>query len=268
MANALETAGFGQIGESPTPSSLSDALARRPRTRIALDNFEQLVATSTLAVKELLSLTPGLQLVVTSRERLQLSLEHVFALGPLPMPAAGGAEESAAVNLLVSRARRLRRDFALPDKNRAGLLAIVRRLEGIPLALELAAPRLAMMGTATLLSRLDDTLSLFGGREARRSPRSNRNVLAAIDGRRTERANAVLTLRGWIRARGSRADSRLNDLHPVDAGAVALGEITLADEPQRPLQHAGEYSRIRARERQRSQPRLSAPCRLLRNARL
>ena len=163
MAQACESAGIGKPSGAPTSEALAEVLKLRPLARVALDNFEQLVPVAADLVEDLLRDAESLQVLVTSRERLQLPQEHVLRLRPLRVP--GPDDDTApALDLLVGRAQRIRRDFALTDKNRAALTELVRRLDGIPLALELAAPRLAMMGPQALLARLDDALSLLGGK--------------------------------------------------------------------------------------------------------
>jgi predicted ATPase len=106
--------------------------------------------------------------VVTSREALHLSGEHLFAVPPLSMPSDARARESAkqlaeyeAIQLFVERARAVKPDFRLTDENAAAVAEICRRLDGLPLALELATARINLFSPEELRDRLDDSLQLL-----------------------------------------------------------------------------------------------------------
>jgi predicted ATPase len=152
-----------------------DLLIDRVRGRrllLVLDNVEQLVeAASDLGI--LLAACPDLTVLVTSRIVLRLRGEHEVAMVPLSIPAVGPQADaetigrSAAVRLLVSRARQVRPDFAVTVGNAAAVAELCRRLDGIPLALELAAAQLRLLTPAALLRRLgaglDRSLDLAAG---------------------------------------------------------------------------------------------------------
>ena len=128
---------------------------------LILDNFEHVVASAPI-VSELLSRCPPLTCLVTSRALLRVSGEHVFPVPPLPLPPAAHATTaerasmSPAVRLFVSRAQAARPDFSLTDANAAEVETICRRLDGLPLAIELAAARVRHLTPAELASRLVD----------------------------------------------------------------------------------------------------------------
>ena len=135
-----------------------------------LDNFEQVLAAAPL-VAELLAACPGLKVLVTSRAPLRLSGEQ-----RVPGPAAGAARppstaptrcercsQSEAVRLFVERAQAVRPDFALTTTNAAAVAEICRRLDGLPLAIELAAARIRLLPPGALLARLERRLPLLTG---------------------------------------------------------------------------------------------------------
>jgi predicted ATPase/DNA-binding SARP family transcriptional activator len=169
---------------SSTAAALSTALSGR-RVLLALDNFEQLLPAAP-QLAELLQALPGLQLLVTSRSVLRLSGEHVFPVPPLPVPELANlppAEQLAtqpSVALLLARTQALNPGFALADDNASELAAICVRLDGLPLALELAAARLRLLTPRALLKRLDHRLALLteGPRDLPERQRSLRAVIA------------------------------------------------------------------------------------------
>jgi predicted ATPase/DNA-binding XRE family transcriptional regulator len=151
---------------------------------LVLDNFEQVVAAAPL-VAELLASCPQLTLLVTSRSALQLRAERRFDVSPLDVPDTehappNMAELYAAVRLFVARARAARPDFHLDATNAAAVGDICRRLDGVPLALELAAARVAALAPAMLLTRLDRRLPLLTG-GARDLPDRQRTLRATLD---------------------------------------------------------------------------------------
>jgi predicted ATPase/DNA-binding response OmpR family regulator/Tfp pilus assembly protein PilF len=135
---------------------------------LVLDNFEQILDAAPL-LGELLLACPGLKLLVTSRSRLQISGEHELVVEPfaLPDPQALGStadlREHAALALFVDRARAVRPDYR-PDQDELRLLAaICGRLDGLPLAIELAAAWSKLLPPATIAARLDRRLELLAG---------------------------------------------------------------------------------------------------------
>jgi predicted ATPase/DNA-binding CsgD family transcriptional regulator len=137
----------------------------RPRQLLlVVDNFEQVMEAAPLLI-ELLTACPHLTILVTSRSILHLSGEHDFPVPPLAVPGDGREEiaQSGAVQLFVARARAVRPDFALTDSNAATVAAICRQLDGLPLAIELAAARLRALSPQSLLARLTNRLEMLTG---------------------------------------------------------------------------------------------------------
>ncbi|HUP15341.1 MAG TPA: adenylate/guanylate cyclase domain-containing protein [Acidimicrobiia bacterium] len=152
------------------------------RTLLILDNMEQLISAGG-EIGQILEVLPNARVLVTSRSPLRMSWEHEYPLSPLPVPLEAGDLEAIsaadAVVLFVERAQAVRPDFHL-DENNAGVIAeITRRLDGLPLGIELAAARLRLFSPDALLRRLDDRLSLLD-RGPLDAPERHRTLRAAI----------------------------------------------------------------------------------------
>jgi predicted ATPase len=134
---------------------------------LILDNLEQVVQVAR-DLGELLARCPGLAIMATSRTVLGLRGEREYPVPPLPLPADPGAasladiEASLAVALFVDRARAVRPGFALTEGNAVAVAEICRRLEGLPLAIELAAARIRLLDPPALLDRLASSLDALG----------------------------------------------------------------------------------------------------------
>lgn len=169
-------------GESAA-STVRRYLSRR-HLLLLLDNFEHLLPGGAL-VNELLVACPQLTIVVTSREPLGLSTERLYPVRPLQVPGAEAAavddlERCGAVALFIARARARDPSFALDETNATHVAEVCRRLDGLPLALELAVARLALLSPAELATRLDRALGVLsvGARDA---PARQRTLRATID---------------------------------------------------------------------------------------
>jgi predicted ATPase len=157
---------------------------RARRLVLVLDNFEQVMGAAPL-VAELLGAAPGVVALVTSRMVLRLSGEHEFPVPPLPMPpiGAGGdaakVQRCASVRLFVQRAQAASAGFELTSGNAGAVAEICRRLDGLPLAIELAAARIRLLPPQALLARLDDRMGLLtgGARDLPERQRTLRNTL-------------------------------------------------------------------------------------------
>jgi predicted ATPase/serine/threonine protein kinase len=180
IAQALEV-------EASCRTALVECLKHYLRARemlLVLDNFEQVMEAAPI-VTELLASSPKLKALVTSRALLHLSGEHEFILQPLALPPAGlslSASELlgyAAIALFVARARAARSDFALTDENAAIVAEICTRLDGLPLAIELAAARVKLLSPPAILSRLEHSLKLLTG-GARDLPERQHDIRKAI----------------------------------------------------------------------------------------
>lgn len=144
-------------GTADAQLALVTALTGR-RALLVLDNFEQLVGQAEGLVAALLAQSPALHMVVTSRRALAIEGEHEFAVETLQLPAPAStladAAISPAVALFVECARAVRADFHLGPRNVAAVVNLVRALEGMPLAIELAASRVRSIAPADMLERL------------------------------------------------------------------------------------------------------------------
>jgi predicted ATPase len=145
---------------------LIEHLAGTP-TLLVLDNVEQVVGVAP-ELDLLLARCPGLKILATSRTALRLRAEQEYQVGALASPASSGLpplDELAslpAVRLFVDRAKAVRYDFALTEENAADVVEICRRLEGLPLAIELAAARTRLLEPRALLVRLEHSLDALG----------------------------------------------------------------------------------------------------------
>jgi predicted ATPase/DNA-binding CsgD family transcriptional regulator len=181
IANAL---GVREVGDEPLLSRLAAAL-RDKNQLLVLDNFEQVVEAAPL-VADLLGGCPNVTVLVTSRVRLRLSGEREHVVPPLGLAehdegtSVDEVTRSAAVRLFVARSQAIAEDFTLTPENAGAVLAICRRLDGLPLAIELAAARIKVLSPAALLSRLDRRLPLLtgGGRDAPIRQQTMRGAIA------------------------------------------------------------------------------------------
>jgi non-specific serine/threonine protein kinase len=149
---------------------------RDKQALLLLDNLEHVLEAAPLAT-DLLSTCPRLKILATSRAALRLSGEHGFAVPPLALPDLADLppldrlSETPAVRLFVERARATRADFALTAGNAAAVTQVCHRLDGLPLAIELAAARVAVLPLQALLVRLDRRLALLTGGARDQPPR-------------------------------------------------------------------------------------------------
>jgi len=209
VASALEV----PLGREDAGVQLGHAIAGRGRCLIILDNFEQVVQHAPATLGRWLDRAPDAAFVVTSRERLHLRGEEIFPIEPLPL-------EQDAIELFAIRARAQRPDFLLSESNRAAVAEVVRLLDGLPLAIELAAARVRVLSPAQLVERMRDRFALLAG--ARSAAARQATLRAAIDwswelltpyeqaafaqcstfdgGFTLEAAEAVLDLSAWAQA--------------------------------------------------------------------
>jgi predicted ATPase len=160
------------------------AYLRTKRLLLVLDNFEQ-VADAAPAVAELLAISPGLVVLVASRTVLRLSGEYEFAVPPLAVPPPGAVRDAGAlrgypsIQLFAARARAEAPGFELTSRNLHAIAEICRRLDGLPLAIELAAARIRLLPPQALLARLDDRMSVLtaGPRDLPERQRTLRNTI-------------------------------------------------------------------------------------------
>ena len=171
------------VGERPGRDltvTLSDYLRSR-RLLLVLDNCEHVAAKAAALVEGLLRSCGGLSVLATSQEALGVAGEQVWALAPLGVPASeDDTEESPAVRLFCERAAAIRPDFALNAEVAPAVAEICRRLDGVALAIELAAARVAVLSPAEIAARLADRLALLAG-GGRGGPARHQSLRAAID---------------------------------------------------------------------------------------
>ena len=168
VASALDV----PLGKDNPAVQLGHAISGRGRCLIILDNFEQVLEHAPATLGRWLDRAADAAFVVTSRERLHLSGEEIFAIEPLPL-------DREAIDLFAARARAQRPDFVLGDANRAAVTEVVRLLDGLPLGIELAAAWVRVLSPAQLVERMRDRFHLLAG--ARGGAGRQATLRAAID---------------------------------------------------------------------------------------
>lgn len=181
VAGALQVS---EAAERPTVAVLRSALADR-RLLLVLDNCEHLITSCAHLVSQLLSGAPRISILATSREPLSIAGEAIWPVPALAVPDPAGSSpdqlvEYEAVQLFVHRARAVQPTFLLTDKNGPAVATICRRLDGIPLALELAAARTRILSVQQIAERLDDRLRLLSSNGRTEIPR-HQTLRAALD---------------------------------------------------------------------------------------
>jgi predicted ATPase/class 3 adenylate cyclase len=181
IAQAL---GVQETAARPLVDSLKDYL-REKRSLLLLDNFEQ-VLDAALLIPELLAAAPNLKILVTSREVLHLRGEKEFLVPPLELPdlqlnvAREALSQYAAVQLFIARALDVKSDFAVTKANAPAVAEICARLDGLPLAIELAAVRIKLFSPQALLLRLSSRLTMLTG-GSRDLPTRHQTLRSTID---------------------------------------------------------------------------------------
>lgn len=160
------------------------ASLRGKRLLLLLDNFEHLLDAAP-QVADLLTAVPGLHILITSQSVLHLYGEHEFTLLPLPLPTSAHLSPAdllnyAAIHLFVDRLRAVQPHFLLTDENSTAVTEICRCLDGMPLALELAAARGKLFTPAAMLTQLSQRLRFLTG-QARNLPARHQTLRATID---------------------------------------------------------------------------------------
>ena len=184
---------------TPPRERLIQALSERP-SLLVLDNLEQLPAAGAF-IRDLLGAVDGLRVLVASQAALRIGGEQEYALPPL--------EDTAAVRLFVERARAVRADFALDDENRAAVAAICARLDGLPLAIELAAVQVRLLTPAAILARVTDRIDALASRQ-QDLPERQRTLRATV---------------AWSYDLLSPPEQRLFRRHSVFVGGATLADI-------------------------------------------
>jgi len=170
--------------DDPLPALV--AALRDNRMLLLLDNCEHVIEAVASLAAAVLSGARGVSILATSREPLGVAGEREYRLAPLSSPqpssrlTAAEAAAFPAVQLFVERVTAIVEDFALSDANAPAVVEICRRLDGLPLAIEFAAPRVEVLGIEGLAARLDDSLPLLGTRRRAATPR-HQTMRAVVD---------------------------------------------------------------------------------------
>ena len=185
LTSIARTIGLTETGDQSLLAELERQLHDQ-RVLLVLDNFEQVMSAAPTAV-ELLSGCPRLKLLVTSREALHVRGEQLYAVPPLSLPQPGRERPTAAelagyeaVQLFVERAQAVRPDFRLTNENSAAIADICLRVDGLPLAIELATARINLFSPEELRERLGSRLAMLRG-GSRDLPSRQRTLRATIE---------------------------------------------------------------------------------------
>jgi predicted ATPase len=178
--------GLRETGNQSPQESLKEYVSSlRQAMLLVLDNFEHLVSAAPVITK-LLNTGPKLKVVVTSQAPLHVYGEHEFPVPPLAlpdlksMPPIEVLSRLPAVALFVERAQAVKREFALTRENASAVSAICARLDGLPLAIELAAARIKLLSPSAMLARLESRLNLLTG-GARDLPTRQQTLRSTVD---------------------------------------------------------------------------------------
>ena len=217
-----------------TPAGAIEALAAALKTKellLIMDNCEHVIAEAARVAEALIRTCPRLWILASSRERLAIAGETVVRVPSLPTPPAGAAltaasaREYAAVRLFVERASALGLGFALTDANAAIIGSVCRRLDGIPLAIELAVPRLRVLSVEQLACGLDERFRLLTA--------GSRTALS--------RQQTLHALIDWSYGLLSDAEKLVLTRLSVFAGSATLASITaVVASAEIPPEHVGD----------------------------
>ncbi|HQR12382.1 MAG TPA: tetratricopeptide repeat protein [Casimicrobiaceae bacterium] len=204
---AAQVLALAEDASTPSIQSVCGHLASR-RLLLVLDNCEHLVDACARLADAVLRVAPGVRIIASSREPLNIAGEQTYMLPPLAVPGTGSrievAARSEAVQLFVERARLRQPAFALTERNAQAVAELCTRLDGIPLALELAAARVGVLPVDRIVERLGDRFRLLTGGSRTALPRQQ-TLRALIDwsydllGSREKRLFARLSVfaSGW-----------------------------------------------------------------------
>jgi predicted ATPase/DNA-binding CsgD family transcriptional regulator len=184
-ATVAEVLGVGSRSATAPVAVLASYLEDK-RLILVLDNCEHLASGCAVLVSKLLAHAPGLRVLATSRQPLDCEGERVLVVPPLPLPDPSRLAldrdlgDYPAARLFTDRARAVDQGFTITDANRAPVAELLQRLDGIPLAIELAAARTRVLTPAQILARLDDPFRLLSS-GPRTGPARHRTLRATVD---------------------------------------------------------------------------------------
>ncbi|HKW08426.1 MAG TPA: tetratricopeptide repeat protein [Candidatus Dormibacteraeota bacterium] len=168
IASAIAQAvGIGVTGNRAPEDAVNEYLKDR-KVLLVLDNFEQLVPDGAPVVSRLLQANPDLKIVTSSRAVLKVYGEQEMALEPLrtpalrALPSLAALSQFAAVKLFIERAVAAKHDFQVTNENAPAIAGICERVDGLPLAIELAAARIKLFSPQALLARLETSMAVLG----------------------------------------------------------------------------------------------------------
>ena len=184
LPTIAQTLGIGKVGGKPLLEYMREELQQK-KVLVVLDNFEHVVSSGP-HITDLLVACPQLKLLVTSREVLRVRAEHEFIVPPLAFPDRTSLTEQtefshyAAVNLFHQRVKAVKSDFRITPSNARAIAEICVQLDGLPLAIELAAARMKLLSPQALLARLSQRLQILtsGARDSPTRQQSLRNTIA------------------------------------------------------------------------------------------
>jgi predicted ATPase len=181
-----QAVGVRETGNQSAQESMKDHLGRLDQPMLLLlDNFEHLVSAAPV-ISDLLSAGPKLKVVVTSQAPLHVYGEQEFPVPPLvlpdlkSLPSLDVLSRLPAIALFLERARAVKHDFGLTKENAPAVAAVCARLDGLPLAIELAAARIKLLSPSTMLARLESCLNLLTG-GARDLPTRQQTLRGTVD---------------------------------------------------------------------------------------
>lgn len=236
-------------GQDGVAAAVSRLAARR--CLVVLDNCEHVLDAAAHAARALATGCPDVVVLATSREPLHIAGETEWRVPPMTLPEPDGSAPSDAVDLFVTRARRVRTDFRLSDRNRPAVARLCRELDGMPLAIELAAARSRVLSVWQIADGLSDRFRVLGA-APRSGPDRHRTLRASVDWSHTSLSDAerILFRRAGVFAGGFtlEAAERVCAGADLDAGRVLELLAALVDKSLVQAEEHGEVVRYRLLE--------------------
>ncbi len=254
LPTIAQTLGIREVAGQSLSERLQEELQQK-QVLLVLDNFEQVVSAA-LQMTDLLTACPKLKLLVTSREVLHVRAEYEFAVPPLALPDPKHLPELAelshyaAVTLFMQRAQAVKATFQVTAANARAIAEVCVRLDGLPLAIELAAARVKLFPPQALLARLDQRLQVLtgGARDAPDRQQSLRNTIAwSFDLLRAEEQRLFRQLSVFVGG---------CTLQAIEAVCVALGDRNGAGRVLDGVASLIDKSLLQQRELEGEEPRL------------